>query len=103
MSSPETIQQAVDEAVLLLDRDKYKALDKINEISRIFLAQGIIFELRKRYHLTYVKIGAGVGVNEKTIRYNWLSANDCPDPKNLVNLAKFYLEVKRRHDEKSTR
>jgi hypothetical protein len=97
MSKLINIQQAVDEAALLLERDKYQTLDKIHEICRIFLAQGIILELRQRYDLTYGKIGVGVGVDEKTVRYNWLDANDCPEPTNLVNLAKFYLKVKREY------
>jgi hypothetical protein len=96
MPKVKNIREATDEACLLLERDEYRALRKINEISHIFLAQAIILELRERYKLTYANIGLGVGVNEKTIRYNWLGANDCPEAENLVNLAKFYLEVKRR-------
>ena len=95
MAKVENIQQAIDEVALLLERDQYQALERIHEICRIFLAQSIVLELRNRYNLTYINIGLGVGVNEKTIRYNWLGANDCPKPEHLIALAKYYLEVKR--------
>lgn len=94
MSRPKNIQDALDEAVVLLERDKYKTLDKINEISRIFLAQAIVLELRQRYRLTFVRIGECVGVNEKTVRYDWLDANHCIEPENLIALARFYLKIR---------
>lgn len=92
MSKPKNIQDARDNAALLLVRKDYQTLEAISNISRIFLAQAIVFELRQEYHLTFVRIGECVGVNEKTVRYDWYEANHCIEPENLVALAKFYLE-----------
>jgi hypothetical protein len=93
MSNNITIEQAVDDATLLLKQKRYQREAKLNQIARLFLAQGIILELRQKYRLTYKSIGAGVGVSEKTIRFNWLSANDVPESENLIALAKFYQEI----------
>lgn len=103
MSKLKNIEDAIYNASLLLVRKDYQTLKAISNISRIFLAQALVFELRQEYHLTFIRIGEGVGVNEKTVRYDWLEANHCIESENLVNLAKFYLEVKRRYDKESTR
>jgi hypothetical protein len=93
MSSVANIRQAVDDAALLLDRSKYQIHDKVDEIARILLAQAIVLELRQQYGLSFIAIGRGCGVSEKTIRYNWLGANDCPKDENLIALSKFYCQV----------
>ena len=94
MSKIHGITDALDNASLLLIRKNYQAPKKINEISRILLAQALVWELRNRYKLTFVKIGNGVGVDEKTVRYDWLEANHCIEPQNLVALVRFYLKMR---------
>jgi hypothetical protein len=101
MSEITDIQQAIDEAALLLVRKDYQTLEAVSNISRIFLGQAIIFELRQRYHLTFVRIGKGVGRSEKTVRYSWYGANHCIGLEDLVALAKFYLEMRAKYDKKS--
>jgi hypothetical protein len=94
MSRPKNIQDAIDNASLLLIRKDYQTLEAISNISRIFLAQALVLELRQEYHLTFIQIGEGVGVDEKTVRYDWLDANHCIESENLVALAKFYLKMR---------
>jgi len=97
MSKINSTRQALNKASSLLAQKEYQTRDDLSTITRIFLAQALVLELRDGYGLNYEQIGAGVGVSGKTIRYNWLDANDCPMFENIIALAKFYEKTRLSH------
>ena len=92
-----SVKQATDKALSLIAQEEYQALDEINNISRIFVAQCAILELYRISELVKpycpvidrYAIAEGIGVNEKTIRM-WVNADQAPTLNNLIELAKFY-------------
>jgi DNA-binding XRE family transcriptional regulator len=87
----ESTQQALIRAARKLVDPDYQTEHDFDVISRKFLSQAIILDLREDGK-TYTEIGVGVGVSERTIRY-WENGKQCPTLDNAITLACFYVRT----------